>query len=328
MKKALWTTLIAVVFTSQLVIADPTDRLIRRASRVFGVLPEPAVVNDKHNAEKVALGKQLFSDPLLSSDSSVACATCHPVDNGKPGADNQPVSTGANGQRGDRNAPTVFYAALLDLFNWDGRTSNLVEQIKAALSEPTQMSIAEESTLVTKLKSSQDLTAAFAAAFTSDANAINLANTAEAIAAYLRTLRSSSRFDDFVNGDKKALSSAEQRGMRIFIKLNCVKCHEGPLVGGNGFEKLGEFGSYPNQSDLGRYRFTNVEDDRMVFRVPPLRNVALTAPYYHDGQVATLEEAVQTMALLQLDRRLTKRETADITSFLKTLTDKHLEDRN
>ncbi|RKZ99933.1 MAG: hypothetical protein DRQ45_08035 [Gammaproteobacteria bacterium] len=187
------------------------------------------------------------------------------------------------------------------------------------------MGMPDEQTVEKKIRGIAEYKDAFATAFPGSDPAISYQNIAEAIAAFERTLITPSRFDDFLKGDADALNKAEQRGLEAFIKIDCKTCHDGVLVGGETYEPLGKEHPYENQTDQGMYTVTQDENDRMFFKVAPLRNVALTAPYFHDGKIATLDEAVRTMGKLQLDEELTDQQVSDITSFLKALTDKNRE---
>jgi cytochrome c peroxidase len=187
------------------------------------------------------------------------------------------------------------------------------------------MGMPDEQAVEDKVRGIAEYQSAFALAFPGNEPAITYQSIAEAIAAFERTLITPSRFDDFMNGDSGALSEAEQRGLNDFIKIDCKSCHDGKLLGGEAYEPLGKENPYENQADLGVYALTKDEDDRMVFKVSPLRNVALTAPYFHDGKIQTLDEAVRKMGKLQLDKELTDQQTSDITSFLRALTDKRRE---
>lgn len=183
----------------------------------------------------------------------------------------------------------------------------------------------DEQAVEKKIQGIAEYRDAFARAFPGDEPAITYQNIAEAIAAFERTLITPARFDDFLNGDAGALSEAEQRGLNTFLKLDCKSCHDGKLLGGETYEPLGKENPYENQADQGMYLLTKDEDDRMFFKVAPLRNVALTAPFFHDGKIETLDEAVRKMAWLQLDEEITDQQVSDITGFLKALTDKNRE---
>lgn len=302
--------------------AEDADRLLRRANRYFAPLPEVMPGAEKDTPEKIALGKKLFFDARLSINDQQSCSSCHRLENGAAGVDNLPVSPGAKGDLGTRNSPSVLNAGLQRRQFWDGRAENLVEQAKGPILNPIEMAMPNEQAVVTKISGIEEYRTAFSKVFADSKPAISYHNIAEAIAAFERTLLTSSRFDDFMNGDTGALTEAEQRGMASFIKTNCVSCHDGPLLGGVAFEKLGQKAPYANQADLGMYEQTKNEADKMVFKVSQLRNIALTGPYFHDGKVETLDEAVQLMAKLQLDVELSKEEVSDISHFLRSLTDK------
>ena len=312
----------ASIFLSSTVFADDADRLLRRANRYFAPLPEVMPGAEKDTAEKIALGKKLFFDVRLSINDQQSCSSCHRLENGAAGVDNLPVSPSAKGDLGTRNSPTVLNAGLQRRQFWDGRAENLVEQAKGPILNPIEMGMPDEQTVVNKISGIDEYRKAFAEVFTDVKPAITYHNIAEAIAAFERTLLTPSRFDDFMNGDTSALSEAEQRGMASFIRANCVSCHDGPLLGGVAFEKLGQKAPYANQTDLGMYEQTKSDADKMVFKVSQLRNITLTGPYYHDGKIATLDEAIQQMAKLQLGVELSSEEVADISQFFNALTDK------
>lgn len=305
--------------------AIDTDRLMRSASRYFAPLPETMPGAEKDTPLRVALGKKLFFDKRLSINDSQSCASCHRLEEGFAGVDNLPTSPGAKGTLGDRNSPTVLNAGFQRSQFWDGRAENLVEQAKGPILNPVEMGMPDEQTVENKIRGIEEYQQAFAETFPNSTPAITYQNIAEAIAAFERTLITPSRFDDFLKGDAKALTETEQRGLETFIKKKCRSCHDGALLGGESFEKLGDKNPYDNQKDQGLYALSKDENDRMVFKVAPLRNVALTSPYFHDGKIKSLEEAIRKMAKLQLDEELTDKEVADIAAFLKSLTDKNRE---
>lgn len=313
------------VFAASGEIQKDAERLLKRAKRDFIPLPEKMPDSENDSPERIALGKQLFFETRLSINDSQSCASCHRLEDGFAGVDNLPTSPGARGKLGTRNSPTVLNAGWQNGQFWDGRADDLVEQAKAPILNPIEMGMPDEQSVVKKIQGIPEYSRAFAAAFPDSKPAVTYQNIAEAIAAFERTLRTPSRFDDFLNGDLQALSQAEQQGLKTFIKLDCRQCHDGVLLGGETYEELGKKRPYENQSDQGVYEVTKDEDDRMVFKVASLRNVALTAPYFHDGKIATLAEAVRTMAWLQLKEKLTDQQVDDITSFLKALTDKSRE---
>jgi len=307
------------------VFADDAGLLVSRANRIFSPLPEAMPGSEDDTPERIALGKKLYFEKRLSINDSQSCASCHILDNGAAGVDNLATSPGARGEKGTRNSPTVLNAGWQDSQFWDGRAEDLVEQAKGPILNPIEMGMPDEKTVEQKIAGISEYQDAFAKAFPGEKPAITYQNIAEAIAAFERTLITPSRFDDFMNGDVDALSETEQRGLKTFIKVDCKSCHDGKLLGGETYEPLGKEHAYENQTDQGMYSLTKDEDDRMFFKVAPLRNVALTAPYFHDGKIKMLDEAVRKMGKLQLDEELSDQQVSDIVSFLKTLTDKNRE---
>ncbi len=325
MKHILWMVITTLLLATSSVFAGDAELLIRRANRFFEPLPDAMPGSENDSAQRIALGKKLYFEKRLSINDSQSCATCHRLEDGFAGVDNLTTSPGARGEQGTRNSPTVLNAGWQDSQFWDGRAEDLVEQAKGPILNPIEMGMPDENTVEEKIRAIDEYQKDFAAAFPGDEPAISYQNIAEAIAAFERTLITPSRFDDFMNGDAQALSEVEQRGLKAFLKLDCKSCHDGKLLGGETYEPLGKEHPYENQADQGMYTLTKDEDDRMFFKVAPLRNVALTAPYFHDGKINTLDEAVRKMAKLQLDEELTDQQVSDITSFLKALTDKSRE---
>jgi len=325
MKQFTWVIITLLLLTTTRVFADDAELLIRRANRVFSPLPDAMPGSENDTSERIALGKMLYFEKRLSINDSQSCATCHRLEDGFAGVDNLATSPGARGEQGTRNSPTVLNAGWQDSQFWDGRAEDLVEQAKGPILNPIEMGMPDEQTVEKKLQDMAEYRDAFARAFPGDESAVTYQNIAEAIAAFERTLITPARFDDFLNGDANALSEAEQRGLKTFLKLDCKSCHDGKLLGGETYEPLGKENPYDNQADQGMYTLTKDEDDRMFFKVAPLRNVALTAPYFHDGKIKTLDEAARKMARLQLDEELTDQQVSDIISFLKALTDKNRE---
>lgn len=304
------------------VLADPAaERLQQRALRFFNPLPE-VMPGAEHDTEaRVQLGQMLFFDPRLSANDTQSCASCHLLGQGQFGMDNLPVSPGAFGDVGHRNSPTVLNAGYQASQFWDGRAHDLADQAGQPVLNPIEMAMPDPQAVLDKLAGLETYPAAFASAFPGDAEPLTYANLSEALAAFQRTLRSPSRFDDFLEGDLAALNEQELKGLDGFIRHNCVRCHDGALLGGVTFEKLGIYADYPNQADQGRFEVTGDEADRMVFKTSSLRNVARTGPWFHDGAVDTLDEAVRMMAELQLRRRISDEDVAAITEFLGALTD-------
>jgi len=325
MKAATWGVFPILIVMAGNVFADDVDLLMRRANRFFQPLPETMPGAQEDSADPIALGKQLFFEKRLSINDSQSCASCHRLADGFAGVDNLATSPGARGETGNRNSPTVLNAGWQDAQFWDGRSEDLVAQAGEPILNPIEMGMPDEKTVEDKVRAIGEYRESFAAAFPGDAAPVNYQNLKQAIAAFERTLITPSRFDDFLNGDRGALNEAEQRGLDSFLQLDCNSCHDGILVGGEAYEVLGQEHPYENQADQGIYELSGDENDRMVFKVAPLRNVALTAPYFHDGKIASLDEAIRKIGKLQLDEELSESQVNDIASFLKALTDKNRE---
>lgn len=325
MKNITYIIIASLLLATTTVFATDADALIRRANRYFSPLPDAMPGSESDSVDRIVLGKKLFFEKRLSINDTQSCASCHILENGSAGVDNLPTSPGARGEKGTRNSPTVLNAGWQDSQFWDGRAEDLVEQAKGPILNPIEMGMPNENAVVEKISKIDGYQNAFAKAFHGEKPAITYQNIAEAIAAFERTLITPSRFDDFMKGDVTALSEAEQRGLKTFIKIDCKSCHDGKLLGGETYEPLGKEHAYENQIDQGMYTVTKDEDDRMFFKVAALRNVALTAPYFHDGKIKTLDDAVRKMAKLQLDEDLTDQQVDEITGFLKALTDKNRE---
>lgn len=268
---------------------------------------------------KVALGRQLYFDTRLSLSGTMSCNTCHDLT--KHGVDPRPgaVSLGYRNQAGARNSPSVLNAAGLVAQFWDGRAPNVEEQAKGPIVNPKEMAMLDAAHVVAMVASIPGYVEAFRAAFPGEPDPVTYDNVGHAIGAYERTLVTPSRFDRFLGGERDALTVAERRGLRTFMDSGCTACHGGALLGGASFQKLGVTAPYDNMSDLGRFSVTHDETDRMVFRVASLRNVAGTAPYFHDGNIRELGRAVRLMGQLQLGRELSEAQTNDIITFLGAL---------
>ncbi len=276
---------------------------------------------------KVELGKQLYFDPRLSIDGTVSCNSCHNVMAG--GADDRPTSVGVNGQRGGRNAPTVWNAALLSAQFWDGRAATLEDQAKGPPLNPIEMGMPSEQAVEERLSSIPGYKVQFEAIF----GEVSYDNMAKAIAAYERTLITmNSPFDRHLNGDKMAMSKQAVKGMQRFEEIGCVSCHSGvnfagpKMTLGEGFYQKfplfenDDIAKYNLDEDKGRYEVTKDAADMNSWRVPSLRNIAVTAPYFHNGAVKTLHESVRIMAVSQLGVELKPSEVEEIVAFLNSLT--------
>lgn len=268
--------------------------------------------------EKVVLGRMLYYDARLSKGQDVSCNSCHELS--KYGVDNQPVSDGYKGQKGTRNSPTVYNAAGHFVQFWDGRAPTVEEQAKGPILNPVEMAMPNEKRALAVVDSMPEYVAAFQKAFPGEKHPVTFDNLAKAIGAFERKLVTVSRWDKFLVGDQAALTDAEKAGLNKFLEAGCQNCHNGVYLGGSMFQKLGLAIPWDNANDPGRFAVTKQEADRMVFKVPTLRNVEKTAPYFHDGSIATLDEAVRQMANHQLARTLSKEEADSIATFLKALT--------
>ena len=283
------------------------------------ITPIPLHVNlDPH---KVALGQRLFNDTRLSHDDTISCAHCHHLEAG--GEDGLPVSVGIGGKTGEINAPTVFNSGFNFRQFWDGRAATLEEQIDGPLQNPEEMG-ASWPEVITRLNGDDTYRAEFATLYK---GGISRETIKDAIATFERSLITpNARFDRFLRGEKNAIDGEEYAGYQLFKNLGCISCHQGMNVGGNMYEKLGLVENYfehrggVRKVDLGRFNLTGHEENRYEFRVPSLRNVALTAPYFHDASADTLEHAVAIMAKYQLGVDLKDFEIARIVRFLNALT--------
>lgn len=267
---------------------------------------------------KVTLGRMLYFETRLSLGQDVSCNSCH--DLAKYGVDNEPTSPGHKGQRGGRNSPTVYNAAGHTAQFWDGRAPTVEEQAKGPILNPIEMAMPDEASVIKVLKSIPGYEPLFKAAFPDDKDPITYDNLAKAIGAFERQLTTPTRWDKFLAGDEGALTDLEKAGFAKFAKLGCPTCHNGANVGGHLFQKLGLVKPWPDESDLGRYDVTKNDSDKMFFRVPSLRNVDKTGPYFHKGQLATLEEVVRKMAWHQLGQELTDNDVTELVAYLKSLT--------
>jgi cytochrome c peroxidase len=283
--------------------------------------PLPEVMISKSNPiteEKAALGRMLYYETRLSKSQQISCNSCHMLD--KYGVDGQATSDGHKGQLGDRNSPTVYNAAGHFVQFWDGRAADVEAQAKGPVMNPVEMAMPAEKVVVEVLKSMPEYVDAFKKAFPEDKDPITYDNMAKAIGAFERKLVTPSRWDKFLKGDQNALTADEKAGFIAYVEAGCQTCHVGTYVGGNLFQKLGATKPWPDTSDPGREKVTKSEADRMVFKVPSLRNIDKTGPYYHNGKTATLEQAVSTMADYQLGKTLSDTQVKAIITWLRTLT--------
>lgn len=283
------------------------------------IMPLPSSV--PADPARVALGERLFHDVRLSTHNTIACATCHQLNHG--GTDGLPRARTASGALHPRNTPTIFNTAFNVALNWDGAVRTLEAHAERALLSPLLMQTTWPE-LLGKLQAIPEYRTDFAALYSGPLSA---AHVLDALATYERSLVTpNSRFDRYLQGDTEALNASERHGYALFKSYGCVACHQGVNVGGSMFQKFGVFHAAPSPEgttqpvDLGRFLLTRVARDKEVFRVPSLRNVALTAPYFHDGRATTLEAAVEIMGQVQLGRALSHQDIQAIIQFLHTLT--------
>ncbi|OJH40839.1 cytochrome-c peroxidase [Cystobacter ferrugineus] len=276
-----------------------------------------AAVAKKDTPERIALGRMLFFENRLSKNHDISCNSCH--DLASFGVDGKATSDGHKGQKGSRNSPTVFHAAGHVAQFWDGRAATLEDQASGPMMNPAEMAMPSEKHVLATLNSIPQYVKAFKVAFPGDKKPVSVTNAARSIAAFERELLTTSRFDKYLAGDEQALSEQERRGLNIFASSGCTTCHNGPSVGGTSFQKLGLIEDYPTE-DKGRYDVTQNEEDLHKFRVPTLRNVEKTGPWFHDGSVKELATAVRLMGKHQLGTTLSDSEVDDIVAFLKSLT--------
>ncbi|MFN4083649.1 MAG: cytochrome-c peroxidase [Bacteroidia bacterium] len=298
--------------------------LLAKAQNTFMPLPVVAEsVTNPLTAEKTELGKLLYFDTRLSKTGNNSCNSCHNL--ATYGVDNEPTSPGDAGRRGDRNSPTTFNAALHIAQFWDGRAADVEEQAGGPILNPVEMAMPNEATLIKRLKEVEMYREKFAAAFPNDKDPFTYKNITHAIAAFERTLLTPSKFDDYLKGNINALNDEEKAGLRTFMDAGCTACHSGVTLGGSMYMKFGLINDYRPltksvKEDLGRFAVTKNESDKNVFKVPSLRNVTKTYPYFHDGSVATIEDAVRIMGKTQLNKDLNDDEIKSIVTFLETLT--------
>jgi len=296
----------------------PAPELQERAKAVFSALPAEAKSSaNPITKEKVELGRVLYFDKRLSTSGKVSCNSCHVLQS--YGVDHEARSLGHAGQAIERNVPTVFNSALSMAQFWDARAANVEEVVGVPAGSPGPPGMFDPNHMVEVLKSIPAYGPLFAAAFRGETHPVNAANVGKAIGAFERRLITPSRFDKFLQGDAGALSPTEQQGLATFMETGCATCHTGAAVGGRMLYKLGVVHPYPT-NDAGRSLVTENPADRYFFKVASLRNVKETAPYFHDGKVKTLEEAVRLMAHDQLGKELTDAQLAAIMAFLGSLT--------
>jgi cytochrome c peroxidase len=269
------------------------------------------------SAALVHLGRQLYYDKRLSKNHDVSCNSCHNLE--AYGVDNKAVSSGHKKQLGGRNSPTVYNAAGHFVQFWDGRSPHVEHQATQPVLNPIEMAMKDPDSAARTLASIPGYVKSFATAFPEKNEPITLKNAGIAMGAFERGLVTPSRWDNFLAGEADAITSEEKQGFNVFQQTGCASCHGGTLVGGQMYQRVGTIEPWPSQEDQGRYEVTKKESDRMVFKVPSLRNVTKTAPYFHDGSEPKLENAIRLMAKHQLGRKLSSQKIQLIIKWLGTL---------
>lgn len=299
--------------------------LIDEAKKNFKPIPAkaPDFKNNPTSKDKIELGKLLFFEPRLSSSQLISCHTCHNI--GLGGSDTQETSTGHKWQSGPRNSPTVYNSVFNIAQFWDGRAPDLKEQAKGPVQASVEMNNTPEMAVAT-LKSMPEYVEMFKKVFPKDADPVTFDNMAMAIEAFEATLITpDSKFDKFLNGNDKSLNDQEKAGLKTFMDKGCVTCHGGVNMGGDAYHPFGVVAK-PNAEimagDIGRFKVTQAKGDEFSFKAPTLRNITLTAPYFHSGKVWSLKESVEIMSDAQLGATLNEKEVSDIVAFLNAATGK------
>lgn len=327
MKRSLLLFTLLIVVSAGLILAacesdeesaEAPPELTAEMLAPFEVLPEEATPTEYEMSEElVDLGRMLYYENRLSFNGNMSCNTCHGLNN--YGMDGLRFSFGHTGNPVGRNSPTVYNAALHVAQFWDGRAATVEEQAKGPILASGEMGMPNPEFVVDVLKSIPGYLPHFEAAFPDDPDPITYDHVGQAIGAFERRLMTPGRFDEFLDGDEEALTEREQEGLALFVTLGCSACHSGPVLGGEIYAKLGAREPYTT-NDPGRYAVTGNEGDMHLFKVPGLRNIAVTGPYLHDGSIPTMDAMVQLMVRHQLGRELTLDQVNDIVIFMRALT--------
>jgi cytochrome c peroxidase len=323
-RRVLLLTLLMLLPVISAASANDDVALIKRASQVLG--PLPASMPSEQNPitpEKVKLGKMLFYEPRISVDGTVSCSRCHPI--ALYAADGLKKAVGHDCKENPRNDPTVFNAASQISEHWIGNRTSVEDQAKQAVIGPPAFGMPSYESVEKVLRSYKEYEILFKAAFPSDKEPVTVDNFAKAVGAFERTLITPAPFDAFLKGTNDAITAQQKRGLGMFMDQGCAGCHFSPFVGGQMYQKFGIFEPYEKYTksekvDQGRYAVTKNDSDKFVFKVPVLRNVAMTSPYFHDGSVENLPDAVRIMGKIQLGKDLSNEQIQDIVSFLHSLT--------
>ncbi len=301
-------------------MTESDQKLIQIANNFFSTLPEA-----KDPSTPLALlGKKLYYDESFSANGKMSCNSCHPISN--YGVDNEPTSPGHDGTRGTRNSPTTLNAFFHTSQFWDGRSPDLADQAKGPVLNPVEMGLKTGDDVVALMKASDEYQTLFKAAFPDEEEPLSFDNFALAIAEFEATLATPAAFDDFLSGAIESLNDTQKQGLSLFIETGCIACHAGPGLGGTMMQRFGlVHGPYwefttSELKDEGKFTVSGSENDKNVFKAPSLRNIEKTGPYFHDGSVKSLEEAIRIMAYTQLDKNLSDEEIGKIASFFQSLT--------
>jgi cytochrome c peroxidase len=300
---------------------EVTSELFKKTSSVFvsiSSLPESTI-----SREMIVLGKKLYFDNQLSKNNTISCSSCHDLN--KYGVDNLPTSLGDTKLNGNRNSPSTIYAFLHGMQFWDGRAKDVEEQAGGPLLNPIEHGIPSEAYLIQKLSKIPEYAKLFKAAFPTEKNPITFKNLTSAIASFERQLSPTSKFDEYLDGNESALNEKEKTGLANFMDNGCITCHSGIAIGGQMMQKFGVYSNYweatkSKKIDNGLFDRTKIETDKYLFKTPSLRNIEKTYPYFHDGSIQSLKEAIKIMAKIQLNKDLDEEQISSIEAFLKTLT--------
>lgn len=302
-------------------VSKEEAKLWVKANQLFKPLEEAKIDSSEENMAKLRLGKMLYFETKLSKNNNISCNSCHNLKTF--GVDNEPTSPGTDGIRGGRNSPTSLNAYLHFVQFWDGRAKDVEAQAQGPILNPIEMGLASADVAVKRIAETPGYAALYAKAYPNQK--MNYENLTAAIGYFERTLATPSRFDRFLANDFEALTVQEKEGLKIYLETGCQTCHMGITLGGSMYEKFGKYDDYWKYTgsktiDKGVYDLTKNEADKYKFKVPSLRNVSKTYPYFHDGSVKDLKQAVQIMAKVQLNKELTDAQSAALVSFLEALT--------
>ena len=301
-------------------VAEKSE-LMKKALGIFKSISTIEYASIPQN--KIDLGKKLFFDNTLSKNGTISCNSCHNLTTF--GVDNKSFSLGDTKELGGRNSPSVIYASLHALQFWDGRAKDVEEQAGGPLLNPVEHSLPNKEFLEQKLRAITEYQTLFKTVYPNDKEPITFANITNAIGAFERQLNPTSKFDDYLDGNENAINEQEKKGLTAFVDNGCTTCHSGVAIGGQLMQKFGLYGDYAKLTnskkiDKGLFDRTQKEGDQFIFKVPSLRNVEKTYPYFHDGSVASLKETIKIMGKLQVNKDLSDNDIENIEAYLKTLT--------